>query len=138
MIYIIYYTLLIVISYKNETLFVDNYSQEKAFGFKPVEIEEYDFGIIHKSVKDNDFVDTPEIIDDEVHINNEENIKTEFENMKERIENSIKEVPIDPIYQETLDTEMLLSIMNQPINKRRKKHNTILPISKQDGLYPLP
>ena len=128
-IFAIYYTGLILGSYKNGTLFVDEYSEEKAFGFKQVVVKGSGIDEIQKETDeiDNVDVDDPEIIE-----NISQNVEEDEDfhrDMRVRIENSLEYVNIEnPTLLQTLDSQTMLLMMNQPIDKRKKiKRTTIFP-----------
>ena len=128
-IFAIYYTGLILGSYKNGTLFVDEYSEEKAFGFKQVVVKGSGIDEIQKETGeiDNVDVDDPEIIE-----NISQNVEEDEDfhrDMRARIENSLEYVNIEnPTSLQTLDSQTMLLMMNQPIDKRKKiKRTTIFP-----------
>lgn len=119
-----YYTVLIVGSYQRGTLFVDEYSEEKAFGFKPVVVNDCEIDIIQEEMEE---IEVPEIIEDIPQ--SIEDGEEYYRDMRIRIENSLVNSEIeDPSYQQTLDSQTMLLIMNQPIDKRKKiKRTTIFP-----------
>ena len=128
-IFAIYYTGLILGSYKNGTLFVDEYSEEKAFGFKQVVVKGSGIDEIQKETGeiDNVDVDDPEIIE-----NISQNVEEDEDfhrDMRARIENSLEYVNIEnPTSLQTLDSQTMLLMMNHPIDKRKKiKRTTIFP-----------
>jgi len=128
-IFAIYYTGLILGSYENGTLFVDEYSEEKAFGFKQVVVKGSGIDEIQKETGeiDNVDVDDPEIIE-----NISQNVEEDEDfhrDMRARIENSLEYVNIEnPTSLQTLDSQTMLLMMNQPIDKRKKiKRTTIFP-----------
>lgn len=128
-IFAIYYTGLILGSYKNGTLFVDEYSEEKAFGFKQVVVKGSGIDEIQKETGeiDNVNVDDPEVIE-----NISQNVEEDEDfhrDMRARIENSLEYVNIEnPTLLQTLDSQTMLLMMNQPIDKRKKiKRTTIFP-----------
>ena len=128
-IFAIYYTGLILGSYKNGTLFVDEYSEEKAFGFKQVVVKGSGIDEIQKETGeiDNVDVDDPEVIE-----NISQNVEEDEDfhrDMRTRIENSLEYVNIEnPTSLQTLDSQTMLLMMNHPIDKRKKiKRTTIFP-----------
>lgn len=123
-IFAIYYTVLIVGSYQRGTLFVDEYSEEKAFGFKPVVVNDCEIDIIQEEMEE---IEVPEIIEDIPQ--SIEDGEEYYRDMRTRIENSLVNSEIeDPSYQQTLDSQTMLLMMNQPIDKRKKiKRTTIFP-----------
>ena len=128
-IFAIYYTGLILGSYKNGTLFVDEYSEEKAFGFKQVVVKGSGIDEIQKETGeiDNVDVDDPEVIE-----NISQNVEEDEDfhrDMRTRIENSLEYVNIEnPTSLQTLDSQTMLMMMNHPIDKRKKiKRTTIFP-----------
>ena len=128
-IFAIYYTGLILGSYKNGTLFVDEYSEEKAFGFKQVVVKGSGIDEIQKETGeiDNVDVDDPEVIE-----NISQNVEEDEDfhrDMRARIENSLEYVNIEnPTSLQTLDSQTMLLMMNHPIDKRKKiKRTTIFP-----------
>ena len=128
-IFAIYYTVLIVGSYQRGTLFVDEYSEEKAFGFKPVVVKGSGIDEIQKETGeiDNVDVDDPEIIE-----NISQNVEEDEDfhrDIRARIENSLEYVNIEnPTSLQTLDSQTMLLMMNHPIDKRKKiKRTTIFP-----------
>ena len=128
-IFAIYYTGLILGSYKNGTLFVDEYSEEKAFGFKQVVVKGSGIDEIQKETGeiDNVDVDDPEIIE-----NISQNVEEDEDfhrDIRARIENSLEYVNIEnPTSLQTLDSQTMLLMMNHPIDKRKKiKRTTIFP-----------
>ena len=128
-IFAIYYTGLILGSYKNGTLFVDEDSEEKAFGFKQVVVKGSGIDEIQKETGeiDNVDVDDPEIIE-----NISQNVEEDEDfhrDMRARIENSLEYVNIEnPTSLQTLDSQTMLLMMNHPIDKRKKiKRTTIFP-----------
>ena len=128
-IFAIYYTGLILGSYKNGTLFVDEYSEEKAFGFKQVVVKGSGIDEIQKETGeiDNVVVDDPEVIENiSQNVEEDENFHRD---MRTRIENSLEYVNIEnPTSLQTLDSQTMLMMMNHPIDKRKKiKRTTIFP-----------
>ena len=128
-IFAIYYTVLIVGLYQRDTLFVDEYSEEKAFGFKQVVVKGSGIDEIQKETGeiDNVDVDDPEIIE-----NISQNVEEDEDfhrDIRARIENSLEYVNIEnPTSLQTLDSQTMLLMMNQPIDKRKKiKRTTIFP-----------
>ena len=123
-IFAIYYTVLIVGLYQRDTLFVDEYSEEKAFGFKPVVVNDCEIDIVQEEMEE---IEVPEIIEDIPQ--NIEDGEEYYRDMRARIENSLVNSEIeDPSYQQTLDSQTMLLMMNQPIDKRKKiKRTTIFP-----------
>ena len=123
-IFAIYYTILIVGSYQRGTLFVDEYSEKKAFGFKPVVVNDCEIDIIQEEMEE---IEVPEIIEDIPQ--SIEDGEEYYRDMRTRIENSLVNSEIeDPSYQQTLDSQTMLLMMNQPIDKRKKiKRTTIFP-----------
>ena len=123
-IFAIYYTVLIVGSYQRGTLFVDEYSEEKAFGFKPVVVNDCEIDIIQEEMEE---IEVPEIIENIPQ--SIEDGEEYYRDMRARIENSLVNSEIeDPSYQQTLDSQTMLLMMNQPIDKRKKiKRTTIFP-----------
>ena len=126
-IFAIYYTGLILGSYKNGTLFVDEYSEEKAFGFKQVVVKGSGIDEIQKETGeiDNVDVDDPEIIE-----NISQNVEEDEDfhrDMRARIENSLEYVNIEnPTSLQTLDSQTMLLMMNQPMNKKSRIKRTQL------------
>ena len=128
-IFAIYYTGLILGSYKNGTLFVDEYSEEKAFGFKQVVVKGSGIDEIQKETGeiDNVDVDDPEIIE-----NISQNVEEDEDfhrDIRARIENSLEYVNIEnPTSLQTLDSQTMLLMMNHPKEKKKKiKRTTIFP-----------
>lgn len=121
-IFAIYYTVLIVGSYQRGTLFVDEYSEEKAFGFKPVVVNDCEIDIIQEEMEE---IEVPEIIEDIPQ--SIEDGEEYYRDMRTRIENSLVNSEIeDPSYQQTLDSQTMLLMMNQPMNKKSRIKRTQL------------
>ena len=118
----IYYTVLIVGSYQNGTLFVNEYSEEKVFGFKPVVVNNCEIDVIQEETEE---IEVPEIIEDIPH--SIEDGEESYRSMKARIEASLEDADIEnPTYQQALDSQTMLLIMNQPIAKRKKIKRTTI------------
>ena len=121
-IFAIYYTVLIVGSYQRGTLFVDEYSEEKAFGFKPVVVNDCEIDIIQEEMEE---IEVPEIIEDIPQ--SIEDGEEYYRDMRTQIENSLVNSEIeDPSYQQTLDSQTMLLMMNQPMNKKSRIKRTQL------------
>ena len=103
---------------------MDEYSEEKAFGFKPVVVNDCEIDIVQEEMEE---IKVPEIIEDIPQ--SIEDGEEYYRDMRARIENSLVNSEIeDPSYQQTLDSQTMLLMMNQPIDKRKKiKRTTIFP-----------
>ena len=103
---------------------MDEYSEEQAFGFKPVVVNDCEIDIIQEEMEE---IEVPEIIENIPQ--SIEDGEEYYRDMRTRIENSLVNSEIeDPSYQQTLDSQTMLLMMNQPIDKRKKiKRTTIFP-----------
>ena len=66
----------------------------------------------------------------QVPLTPEQQQQEQFREMKDRIEETLQSgaEPVNPSYQQTLDSQTMLLMMNQPIDKRKKiKRTTIFP-----------